>query len=375
MRSAKLPRTDLRFRVTFPTSAGGWRPGTVAAVQRGAIRLERLDPSACDWQAMDAFGDRQVFQTRAWTAFLADAHDAEPVVAAVREGERTVGYFTGLMVRRFGVRILGSPFPGWHTGYLGFNLEPGVSRRDAVEALLPFAWKALGCRHLELRDRQLTLDEVAGLGFAHTPRVTLEVDLSRDEDDLFAALKSSARRNIRKAEREGVVIEEAADLAFADDFHAQLTDVFAKQALPPPYGVERVRKLIRHVHPSGRLLLLRARDADGRCIATLICPALNRSAYFWGSASWRADQHLRPNEALWWYAARHWRRRGITGFDMGGGGDYKQKYGISAELTIPLLRASRSPAVARLRSGAERSVELRRRAIGRLRPGAALPRP
>lgn len=331
------------------------------------MRLERLDPATCDWDAMDDSSDRQVFQTRAWLSFLAEAHGAEPVVAAVRDGNDTVGWFSGLVVRRFGVRILGSPFPGWHTGYLGFNLAPGTSRRRAVEALLPFAWHELGCQHLELRDRMLALDDVAGLGFAHTPRVTLEVDLQRDEAALFGALSSAARRNVRKAERVGVVVEESHDLAFADDFHAQLTDVFAKQSLPPPYGVERVRALIRHVEPSGDLLLLRARDQEGRCIATLICPARSRSAYFWGSASWRAHQHLRPNEALWWYAARHWKARGIAVFDMGGGGDYKRKYGVTAELTIPLLRASRSRAVARLRETAERGVALQRRTVGVLR--------
>lgn len=341
------------------------------------MRLERLDPAHVDWARLDALPDREVFQTRAWLAFLAEAHRAEPVVARVLDGDRPVGWFTGLVVRRLGARILGSPFPGWHTGYLGFNFEAGASRRAAADALRRFAFHELGCLHVELRDRRLTGADADALGWAHTPRVTLEVDLARDEDALFAALKPAARRNIRKAQREGVTIEEAADLGFADDFHAQLTDVFAKQALPPPYGVERVRALIRHVGPSGRLLLLRARDADGRCIATLICPALGRSAYFWGSASWREHQRLRPNEALWWHAARHWKARGVRVFDLGGGGDYKRKYGVTAELTIPLLRVSRTPVLARLRSGAERGVELRRRAVGRLRaiePGRPLRR-
>lgn len=332
---------------------------------RFVMRLERLAWERCDWPAMDAFSDRYVFQTREWLAFLAHVHGGEPVVATVRDGSRIVGYFTGMVVRRFGLRILGSPFPGWHTGYLGFNLEPGVSRRRAVEALLPFAWRTLGCQHVELRDRLLTSGDVEELGLSFTPRVTFEVDLLRDDDELFASLKPAVRRNVRKAERVGLTVEEAHDLGFADDFHAQLSEVFGRQSLPPPYGPDRVRALISHVGPSGHLLLLRARSPDGRCIATLICPAMNRSTYFWGGASWRADQHMRPNEALWWYAARYWKRRGIAVFDLGGGGDYKLKYGPT-ELSIPLVRASRWDLVAGLRNAAERGVALHRRARGRL---------
>src|SRR5215207_8451207 len=119
-----------------------------------ALRLERIPFESCDWPAMDAFGDRVIFQTREWVEFVARAQGAEPVVAAVRDGARTVGYFTGLVVRRYGIRILGSPLPGWTTSSMGFNLEAGVSRGRAVEALTEFAFGTLRCLHLELKDRR-----------------------------------------------------------------------------------------------------------------------------------------------------------------------------------------------------------------------------
>ena len=42
--------------------------------------------------------------------------------------------------------------------------------------------------------------------------------------------------------------------------------------------VERVRALIKHVYPTGTLLMLRARNAEGQCIATGLYAALNRTA-------------------------------------------------------------------------------------------------
>jgi len=46
-------------------------------------------------------------------------------LAELRDGNEVVGYFTGLTFARFGVRILGSSFPGWTTPYIGFTLLPG----------------------------------------------------------------------------------------------------------------------------------------------------------------------------------------------------------------------------------------------------------
>jgi hypothetical protein len=333
---------------------------------RRLLRLERLDPERVDWQRLDAFDDRVIFQTREWVAFVADAQHAEPVVAGVWDGPTSVGYFTGLMVRRFGVRILGSPFPGWTTSYMGFNLEDGVPRGHAVQAVFPFAFKTLGCAHVELRDRRIKLDDIADLQIEHTPWPGFEVDLRPSEDEIWGQFKSTTRTAIRKAEKMGVVVEEADDLAFAEDFYAQLTDVFAKQSLVPTYDLERVRALVRHMLPTGRLLLLRARDPEGVSIATGIFPAMNGAAYFLGGASWREHQHLRPNEAIMWRAMRYWKARGVERFDLGGGLDYKRKYGPS-EYSIPFLRKSRFRALTGMRNAAKEAYALRQRAAGQLR--------
>ena len=77
----------------------------------------------------------------------------------------------------------------------------------------------------------------------------------------------------------------------------QLKNVFGKQGLVPLYDLARVRKLIRHLRPTGRLLLLRVRNAEGRSIATGIYPAMNRLSYVWGNASYQKDQGVRPNGA------------------------------------------------------------------------------
>ena len=107
------------------------------------MTFERLDLDAVDWEQLDALPDRTVYQTRPWLDFIARAQNAEPVVAVLREGNDALAYFTGLIVKKCGLRILGSPFPGWTSDYMGFNLTSDVPRREALKALESFAFHEL----------------------------------------------------------------------------------------------------------------------------------------------------------------------------------------------------------------------------------------
>ena len=331
------------------------------------LRLHRVEATDALWADRATYDDRLIFHTPQWLRFVAESQRADPVLAEVRDGPRTVGHFTGLTTKRYGLRILGSPMAGWTTSYLGFNLSPGVSRRAALEALMPFAFGELGCAHLEIRDRGLAETDLEGLGLRWAAAPTAVISLVPPEDALFGAMASACRRNIRKAEKSGVTIEEVTgdDPTFAAEFYDQLRDVFAKQNLVPTYPIDRVRSLIRRLAPAGHLLLLRARDPEGRCIATAVLPWYHRTMYFWGGASYRPDQHLRPNEALIWYALRWAKARGVTEFDFVGGNSYKAKYGTT-EVPVPWARRSRSPLVATLRDAAKEGFALKQRATARL---------
>jgi CelD/BcsL family acetyltransferase involved in cellulose biosynthesis len=330
------------------------------------LRLHRVEPTDALWRDREAYPDRLIFHTPQWLRFVAESQRAEPVLATVDDGATTVGHFTGLVTKRYGLRILGSPMAGWTTSYVGFNLRPEVPRRQALEALMPFAFGELGCAHLEIRDRGLTEADLSGLGLRWAAAPTAVIDLTPGEDALFGAMAGACRRNIRKADRSGVVIEEVSDdPEFAEQFYDQLRDVFAKQNLVPTYSIDRVRSLIRHHEPAGRIQLQRAREPGGRCIATAVLPWYHRTMYFWGGASYRPDQHLRPNEALIWHALRWAKARGVTEFDFVGGNSYKEKYGTT-EVPVPWARRSRSPLVAGLRDAAKEAFAIRQRAKARL---------
>jgi CelD/BcsL family acetyltransferase involved in cellulose biosynthesis len=337
----------------------------------GVLRLRRVTGDELD-PRIDALRNRNVFRTTEWLDFVARSQGAEPVVAQIERDGEPVGAFTGLIVKRFGIRILGSPFQGWMTGPMGFSLAEGVSRPEATKALSRFAFRQLGCLHLELMDRHAGFEELQSVGARLDTFPTYDIDLTQDEDALFAGMTSACRRAVRKSEKMGVRVEEVHGVEFADEYYDQLLAVYEHQGRgkKPPYGVERVREMIRCVEPSGNLLMLRAVTPDDERIATAIFPFREDFAYFWGGAMWRSHQSFRPNEAIFWHAFKDFRNRGVKLFDLGGGAPYKLKFGPT-EKRIPYVRKSRVPGLLRLRDLAAHVYK--RRATKATRPAPSGP--
>jgi CelD/BcsL family acetyltransferase involved in cellulose biosynthesis len=338
-------------------------------------KFERIPLQSAEWrEALAGFPDRIVFQTPEWLAFLAETQGVEPVLAVLKDGSDTLGYVTGVILKKFGLRIFGSPIPGASTPYMGFNLRPGVPRRVAVEALPDLAFRVLRCAHFELVDAFMTPDDIAGLGVRYQMNPTLEVDLTLSEEEIFNNMTKSCRWTVRKAEKNGLVIEEAQDADFAGEVAGQLREVFAKHGLALHFGADRVRALIKHLQPTGSLLMLRARDPQGRCIGTGIYPCLHNTAFYLIGASWREHQKLYPNELLLWNAMLHWKRRGAASFNMVGNMEFKRKFG-GRETAVPLISKSRNPMIGFLRQRAPRMARTLMRLAYRLKQRPTPPTP
>jgi hypothetical protein len=107
------------------------------------LEVHRPPLDDIDWNALDAFGDRVFSQRRHWLEFIAAFTQGRGLVAQLHRGAEVVGYFSGIRFRRFGIAILGSPFRGWTTPYMGFNLAPDVLRIEALGALERFVFSEL----------------------------------------------------------------------------------------------------------------------------------------------------------------------------------------------------------------------------------------
>jgi CelD/BcsL family acetyltransferase involved in cellulose biosynthesis len=304
------------------------------------LTFERVAFADVDWAALDAMPDRVFSQRREWIEYGVEITGGEPVIAALHRAGQMVGWFSAIKIRKVGVSILGSPFPQWNYPYLGFNLSPEVSRAEAFAALPTFAFKTLKCAHVEVLDLLASATDAGRCYQPPSPFKTFVSDLSMTEEALLKRMKPMVRRAIRKAEREGVRIEEAAPEGFAAEHYSQLLEVFARQGRKPPYGSRRIEALIRRLHPVGGALLLRAVGPDGRSIATGIYVGDDRMRKFWSNGSRRETLPLRPNQLLHWEAMRRCKALGVSRFDWGGGGAYKEAYGAEPKIVWRLQRSA-----------------------------------
>lgn len=304
------------------------------------ITFERIEMKDVDWNVANSFGEINIFQTQAWFDFLLNTQKLEPVVVIVKEDGHVQGYFFGLITNKFGLRILGSPFRGWMTYFMGFNLSPKIARIDVLKYFPSYVFKQLKCHYVELVDPRNNTDEATGLSFRveHLPWFAL--DLTSSEDDLFANMKDTGRRGIRKAIKSGVTVEEASDIGFADEYYAQYQEVMSDKSLTPTYELEFVRKLIEQIYPINSLLLLRARDPNGLCIATGLFLILGNIAVFWGGASWKQYQSMHPNELIIWNAMKILKARGAHVLQLGGEAEqFKLKFGSTDAQIFRLMKA------------------------------------
>jgi hypothetical protein len=151
---------------------------------------------------------------------------------------------------------------------MGFTLLPGTSYHEILQAFQYFAFHDLKCDYFEIIDPKISCDCCEGLSFRLERLPWFSVDLTGGEEAIFANMTSDCRRKVRKAIKDGVVIEETSDISFADVYYAQYLDVMEKKSLKETITIDDVRRLIEYLTPTGDVMLFRARNSDGLCIAT-----------------------------------------------------------------------------------------------------------
>jgi CelD/BcsL family acetyltransferase involved in cellulose biosynthesis len=293
------------------------------------ITFKRIDANNIPWDKLSDFDGANIFHTLPWINFIADAKKAEPIIAAIQSDNQVQGYFMGFITEKYGFRILGSPFRGWCTYFMGFILLPGVSYHDVLQAFPRFAFDELKCHYIEIVDENLKKDEWQGLSYQVEKLHWFALDLTQSEEELLANMTpKSVRKHIRRAIRKGIVIEETTDPGFADEYYAQYQEILAKKSLEPAYSLDFVHQMIKHLLPTGNLLLLRARTAEGVCIATDISLIFNKVAVGWGGASLPQYQVLNPNELIYWYGMKRLKAMGAEVLHLGGEAvEFKKKFG------------------------------------------------
>jgi lipid II:glycine glycyltransferase (peptidoglycan interpeptide bridge formation enzyme) len=164
---------------------------------------------------------------------------------------------------------------------------------------------------LELRS-QLHVPGASVVGEA----VATSLELERDEDAVLRRLHPSQRRNIRRAEREGVVVRRAERRADLDRVFFDL-QLQTRRRLGVPVQPRRFFTLLwQHMLEPGHGALLLAYHGTTPIAGTVILEGHGHLTYKFAASS-REHWQLRPNSLLLWCAIQHGCASGATSFDLG----------------------------------------------------------
>lgn len=307
------------------------------------FEFEEVNLSSLSDEKFNNFPHKTVLTTKSWIQFIEEDSKATPLILKIKRlsDGKDVGFFSSLWVKKFGLKIIGSPFAGWSTPYMGFDVVDSTIKASIIPDLITFLRSKYKPVFIQISDHDISFEEAYGLqskyGYIVETSETLELDVDKDDALLYKQMKTDCRNFINQFKKRGATIERAEpNDAFAEETYEHLIDVFAKQGLMPTWHVEKIKCLLKHLAPSESILCLRVRDPEGKSIATSMFPGFGKKFFYCEGASLRPYQHYRPNETMIYTAMKYWRDRGCTDFDMVGVRAYKLKFG-SHDVRYPVL--------------------------------------
>lgn len=291
-------------------------------------QFEKMSIEEVDDYIGTNYDDRMIFQTRQWIEFVSECKGTMPVVLRIMKNNKEIGFFTGMIFSVMGVRIMGSPFRGWTTLYMGFNLHAEEKRTDIIPELWEYVHRELKCFYMEIVDWNISVEEAQKAGLTFGIQETYVKEITDDLPKILKSFSSTCKNQIHRFEKNEAKLEVVEpDDAFAEEYYKELERVFGYQGLKPSYDLKRVKSLLSHVKEVSEdtLYTTIAYSPEGTPIGTLIGFGYGKTAYLWGLTIIREEQYYQ-SDALLWDSFKHWKELGYEHYDLVGVRPYKLKF-------------------------------------------------
>lgn len=163
-------------------------------------------------------------------------------------------------------------------------------------------------------------------GFVYEEHLNFLIDLTRPSEELWKNIRSNAQRNIRKAQKSGVVIEEVQSLEDMKAAYAILQDVYQRIQVPLPDWT-LFESTFAVLYPKGMMRVLLAK-LNGVNIAAVTLLLYKGSILYWYSGPLKEYSEYRAGDLLIWSCLQLGQGAGCHTFDFGGGGKPDEEYGV-----------------------------------------------
>ena len=169
-------------------------------------------------------------------------------------------------------------------------------------------------------------DAIHASGFRHEAHLNFLVDLTQSEDELWRRVASSAKRNVQKARRQGVIVEDAADPGGVAAGYEVLRDVYRRIRVPLP-DRSLFDAAFRILGPLGRYRVVLAR-LRGQTIGVMMLLRFKGVVTYWYTGTLREFARLGAGDLLVAHAIESEHELGCRLLDLGGAGRPDEPYGV-----------------------------------------------
>lgn len=290
-----------------------------------------------------------LYTTKMWIDFIISGFGkkANPCILEISLKNKSC-IFAGIIFKKMGVKICGSPFEGWSTPYMGYIWLDSFEDDEKIFVLkgtIEYLQKYKKCLYIQISDMCFPCELLKKHHIKFDTRLTPFLDLTRSEQELYASFKGDVRTNSRNFLKRGAAFEVVEPTEnFIVDYYNQLVDVFDKQGLESFYSKEKLVRFINAFkdYPNYIFCENAFLPDTKKSIATGIFLGYKERCFFFGNASYRKDQHYQPNEYIIWQGILHWKSQGCKTLDMCGVRSYKNKFRPTI-VEYPIIYAQQLP--------------------------------
>ncbi len=289
-------------------------------------------PDRAAWQHfVAAHPDANIFQTPAFADVAAGtAGWASRPLAAVDSASGEIAALWPAVH----TTVLGGPLRPLATRAVlfgGLLAAPAPAGQEALAALLAAVNRRAWARFLftELR-HQITAaawqPRLEAAGFRWEPHLNYLIDLRQPEEALWNGLSSSARRNVRTAQKKGVSALTVSDQAGVGTFYDLLRKVYTHAGVHLT-DISLFRRAFEALGSLGQFQIVLAM-ADGVAIGGRASLLYKDRLLDWYAGADREAARLYPNDFLVWHLLQWGHAQGFSVFDFGGAGHPDRPYGV-----------------------------------------------
>jgi lipid II:glycine glycyltransferase (peptidoglycan interpeptide bridge formation enzyme) len=163
-------------------------------------------------------------------------------------------------------------------------------------------------------------------GFSYEEHLNFLIDLDRPLEQIWQGIRTSARRNIQKAQKSGVEVEEVISLSELPLAYDMLRQIYKRIQVPLP-DQSLFEAAFEILNPLGMFRILAAK-IDETWIGVLSLLIYKGVILYWYTGTLREYSSYRAGDLLVWRAIELGHQTGCATFDFGGGGKPHEKYGV-----------------------------------------------